>query len=71
MPTIPPAEPQWIGITEAARLAGISRQSLRRMAGTGALDVRRLPGTRPRYRKDQVVALTEARTFRATAATAS
>lgn len=48
------SEPEWIDQKTAAEILGVKPHSIRSMLAQGHLSVRVLPGTRRRYRRDEV-----------------
>jgi len=62
-----PMAAEWLDAGAAAELLGVERRHIRRLARDGLLSVRRLPGVRPRYRRDEIERLAAASVRPATA----
>ena len=57
----------WISYREAQRRLAVGRRSLLALVKTGSLSVRRVPGSKPKVRSDEVAALEVASTIPASA----
>lgn len=57
MPAAPDREPTWVDRTAGARILDADPRVLDRLVDEGLVGVRRLPGVRARYRREDLVSL--------------
>ena len=65
--TNPPPARSWISLAEGQKLTQAPREAILRLAGTGMVGTRRLPGCRALFSRDDLLRVTASYTQTATA----